>query len=424
MSNNDINLYYHTFTSEDSHATLEGTSSQDLLRFSGDHSTVNAYGGDDAIYILGKHALADAGEGDDAVCVFADDATVKTGVGDDFIWVNNYMGAYMLSDPSLVSNSSSLVTRLTLSDLTSSDTLMLQQEGTTGKKRTFSLSEQNNGYVLTDSENNLTLILTNTENVADLVNVPVFDYYSEGDLSDYNYEYYYTTLGEMLSIPNGGVTPPVTSDSKYSYYGSGNISINYESGTAITWNCSFTGIGLSGNDFYMYSGQSSLCIQESKDKLIEIEDSGGQIAGRVYWSSVEGTLDGSLFNDGVEVIVGGDNVSNLIYGGGTSSSLWGGVGGVNDSLIGGTGADTFFYGYGEGNDVIGSTNELDNINLYNITLANIADVRVYDRQVLIKMNDGATLSVFGSANEFALGDGTSWKLINRSTSAGTWIREK
>lgn len=424
MSNNEINFNYHTFTSENTHATLEGTSSQDLLSFSGDYSTAIAYGGNDSIVILGKHALADAGEGDDAVCVFADDATVKTGVGDDFVLVNNYIGAEMLSDPSLVPNSKSLVNKLTLTDLTSSDTLVLQQEGTSGKKRTFSLSEQNNGYVLTDSENNLTLILTNKENASDLVNVPVLDYYSEGDLSDYNYEYYYTTLGEMLSIPNGGVTPPVTSDSKYSYYGSGNISINYESGTAITWNCSFTGIGLSGNDFYMYSGQSSLCIQESKDKLIEIEDSSGQIAGRVYLSSAEGTLDGSLFNDGVEVIVGGDNASNLIYGGGTGSSLWGGAGGVNDSIIGGTGADTFFYGYGEGNDSFGLTDELDTINLYNITLDSISGVWVYDRQVSIKMNDGATLSVFGSANEFALGDGTSWKLINRSTSAGTWIREK
>ena len=93
----------------------------------------------------------------------------------------------------------------------------------------------------------------------------------------------------------------------------------------------------------------------------------------------------------------GNGYDNLIIGSSENSSMWGGNSHeANDTLVGGAGADMFWYGKNEGNDVITGTDENDVINLYNV---NIADVESYDtwnitnNSVSFNLKDGGSLTI-------------------------------
>ena len=403
MSTTDINFNYSTVFSEDPYATLQGGNSFDLLTSYGEYSVSYGYEEMDFIYMFGNHSYADAGSGDDFIFAYSDDDTVVTGTGSDTINTANLAGS-TVSDASLSSDIFH-VSKLTLADLTSEDALILVQEGITGKMRNFSLSEQNNAYVMTDSENNLTLVFTNKENAADLLNARVMDSYYTYDNSNLNYDYYITTVGGLLNIPGYGV-------SDYNYHGYGNVSLsNFENGGSITWNCSFNGIGVNGDEFSLYSSSGSLSIQNSRNKLIKVKTPSGEISGYAYMSSIEGIIDGRQFNDVIEVIVGANDKSNVIYAGGSNSSLWGGAGNTSDTLVGSEFADTFFYGAGDGDDVIQFANGWDSVKFY--TPLDFTAIYMNDDSLVIKTSTG-TLSVknwgTSSVNNFQLADGSTYTL--------------
>lgn len=88
--------------------------------------------------------------------------------------------------------------------------------------------------------------------------------------------------------------------------------------------------------------------------------------------SASWTINGSAYADELR---GQANVlAQTLNGGNGDDSIWGGAGAANiDHLIGGAGADTYYYGIDEGADVInaGTTaatgNALDTVNFYNVT---------------------------------------------------------
>ena len=93
----------------------------------------------------------------------------------------------------------------------------------------------------------------------------------------------------------------------------------------------------------------------------------------------------------------GNGYNNMIVGSSENSSMWGGDSHeANDTLVGGAGADMFWYGKNEGNDVITGVDENDVINLYNV---NIADVESYDtwnitnNSISFNLKDGGSLTV-------------------------------
>ncbi|MBR6268100.1 MAG: hypothetical protein IKR28_07210 [Selenomonadaceae bacterium] len=403
MSTTDVNFNYSMVTSEDPYATLQGGNSFDILTSYGEHSFSYGYEEGDFIYMFGSNSYTDAGPDNDFIVAYSDDDTVVTGTGSDTINTANLAGS-AVPDVSL-SSSIFHVSKLTLADLTSEDALILVQEGITGRRRNFSLSEQDNAYVMTDSENNLTLVFTNKENAADLLNARVMDCYYTFDNDNYNYDYYTTTIGGLLNIP--GSAP-----SDYNYHGYGNVSLsNFEDGGSITWDCSFNGIGVNGDEFSLYSSSGSLSIQNSRNKLVKVKTPHGEISGYAYMSSIEGTIDGRPYNDAVEVIVGADDKSNIIIAGGSGSSLWGGSGNAPDTLVGSESADTFFYGAGDGDDVIQSTNGWDSVKFY--TPLDFTEIYTKDNSLVIRTSTG-TLSVTNwgtsSVNNFQLADGSTYTL--------------
>ena len=111
-----------------------------------------------------------------------------------------------------------------------------------------------------------------------------------------------------------------------------------------------------------------------------------------------------------ELQLAGSTAANKITGGTGSTSLWGGAGAVNDTLVGGTGTNAFYFGMGEGSDIITSSNSTDKVMLYNVATSSIASASVSGGSMNIALTDGSTLKLTNytsnSVNTFVLSDAT------------------
>ena len=90
--------------------------------------------------------------------------------------------------------------------------------------------------------------------------------------------------------------------------------------------------------------------------------------------------------------------------------MWGGNSSSNDTLIGGNGADMFRYGLTDGHDVIQNVTSDDVINLYDVTLEDVASAEVTASAIQITTTTGNSLTVESrnSGAGFRLSDGTTW----------------
>jgi len=118
-------------------------------------------------------------------------------------------------------------------------------------------------------------------------------------------------------------------------------------------------------------------------------------------------------------LAGGTN-SELLTAGTGDASLWGGVRG-NDTLVGGQGANTFFFGKNNGSDTVQNTNESDRVMLYDVALS---DVKSYGENtsgaMVITLNDGSKLTIenYSDNMSYTLTDGT-WTY---SKTSGAWTQ--
>ena len=113
----------------------------------------------------------------------------------------------------------------------------------------------------------------------------------------------------------------------------------------------------------------------------------------------------------------GNNQANVIIGGNGNSSLWGYHGTSDDTLIGGQGAEVFYAGRFEGNDVIYTEQSHDVIFLYDTNLSDITSVSVIDGLISANFNSGNTLRIHNNTevtSVFQLANGERYN-YNRST---------
>ena len=93
----------------------------------------------------------------------------------------------------------------------------------------------------------------------------------------------------------------------------------------------------------------------------------------------------------------GNGYNNSIVGSSENSSMWGGDSHeANDTLIGGAGADWFWYGKNEGNDVISGVDENDVINLYNVNIADVEEYKnwnITNNSISFNLKDGGSLTI-------------------------------
>lgn len=134
--------------------------------------------------------------------------------------------------------------------------------------------------------------------------------------------------------------------------------------------------------------------------------SGLRFDGKYYYNVNE--VDASGFSHNVS-IAGNDNIDDTITAGAGSNSLWGGIGG-NDLINAGSGSNEIFYLPGDGNDTVTGAKAGDTINLFNIDLSEInleESTLNMKKQIVLKMNDGETLTVKGDINNLSFKIGVS-----------------
>ena len=120
------------------------------------------------------------------------------------------------------------------------------------------------------------------------------------------------------------------------------------------------------------------------------------------------------------ILAGTYSNSNTIYGGSGNSSLWGGYNNIDDTLVGGSGSEMFWYGKYEGYDVISNADSSDIVNLYDVSLNDIAVADTFADQIVIRFNTGTALVIKDTENvtpAFQLGGGGRYK-YNRDS--GQW----
>ena len=96
----------------------------------------------------------------------------------------------------------------------------------------------------------------------------------------------------------------------------------------------------------------------------------------------------------------GNGYDNVIIGSSENSSMWGGESHeANDTLVGGAGADMFWYGKNQGNDVITGADENDVVNLYNLRMEDVDDVSTWNitnNSISFNVKEGGTLTIQNS----------------------------
>lgn len=161
---------------------------------------------------------------------------------------------------------------------------------------------------------------------------------------------------------------------------------------------------------YYQGGKESdtLVVAGEEDANIWLDGSTG-----VTYSSIENVTATGSGN----VTLAGGSASEQISAGSGDASLWGGIGG-NDTLTGGSGTNTFFFGKNNGSDVVTSTSETDRVMLYDVALSDVKSFGETNGAMVIALNDGSKLTVnsVASGTTFQTTDG-AWSY---DTTTQTW----
>lgn len=172
-------------------------------------------------------------------------------------------------------------------------------------------------------------------------------------------------------------------------------------------------VGVKGqaNSFTYDSEVTAYMGQNSKDTLsisgsdnVELWMDGGS---GVFFNSVDNVDASSATGD---VGLAGTGISESLVGGSGNTSLWGGNGG-NDTLQGGSGATKFYFGKGNGSDVVVTSNTDDMVMAYDISLDDVAGWSSNSSGSLTAtLKDGSKLTVTSNTgvSSYQLNDGSQW----------------
>ena len=170
-----------------------------------------------------------------------------------------------------------------------------------------------------------------------------------------------------------------------------------------------------------YDGYTDCYVGVGNSPTVRVAANMGDVA---IWLSGEDTMylgDVAVINASAATgnnTLAGNDVNNLIVGGVGKNSIWGGEFATDDTLVGGSGQNTFFFQYANGHDVIQGAHDGDVVELVALTLDNISSTAITGNGLSIDLKDGSQLSVEGSANvEYRLSDGTKFTADH---SAGEW----
>lgn len=218
------------------------------------------------------------------------------------------------------------------------------------------------------------------------------------------------TTDELLSVSMD------TGSAKTYFYMGGYQTISNYAGEPIFLGEFPTGLNFSGNTFDFYSATGALTITNARDKVIDLRDGNGNDFAKACASTTPCTMDGRTLN-GFSCLVGSDAGSNTILAGNTGSYLWGNTGNAFDLLIGGASYDTFFVGKYDGNDAIQNASSADSVNLYDVTLDDIALTTEDSGTVGIAFKSGNVITIQSTDDLSAkinLADGSAYRYNHES----------
>ena len=165
-------------------------------------------------------------------------------------------------------------------------------------------------------------------------------------------------------------------------------------------------------NFYSFAGDSGT--------LASFGDSWGNGVGIYLNEDTMRAKNLGVFGGGNYVLFG-NSLDNYIQDSYGSSQIWGGWG--NDILSGGGGADRFFFGWSNGNDVILDLSDDDVIDLYSVNSweVNLDTALEFDgwNTITLRLNDGSTLEMHSSSggvpfSNYKFADGVSYSYYGKS----------
>ena len=170
-------------------------------------------------------------------------------------------------------------------------------------------------------------------------------------------------------------------------------------------------VGTSGSNTWTYDEGVTYYMGGTKNTLNVSDDANIWLDGSNGKAFQNVTTVNAASSSGTVILAGTAANETLIAGTG-DSSLWGGAG--NDVLQGNnTGSTTFYFGNGNGKDVITASNSDDKVVLYNANLTDVKSADVTKSGAMeIQLKDGSSLTVNGissGASTFQLADGSTWK---------------
>lgn len=158
---------------------------------------------------------------------------------------------------------------------------------------------------------------------------------------------------------------------------------------------------------------NTLKVADDRKNMIWLDGSYGQN----YYEITN--IDASE-STGDNQLAGANNANVNIVGGSGASSLWGGNGRYsNDTLTGGTGSETFFFGQYEGHDIIIGATENDTVRLFNISFDDLASTDTVKGGMTLNFNNGDySLTLQDSKNmpTFSFANGG-----NKTYEKGSWV---
>ena len=361
---------FATFNNTADNQVINGTDENDVITNSGNNVTIISGAGDDAVYNNGGAAVyISLGDGDDYLEASGANSTITGDAGNDKIWLGtdsaNTQIIYNYGDGSDA-----------IYYFTADDKLYINSSSSFYKSWT-------GDDIYLSFDNRQTVSLKSADSA----------------VSDANF----------LVVGSGG-------SSGYTYNG-GNMVISDYASEKINYATDFKSFGFNDTDFILSSSTGNLTIQNARGKVIDVAVGGNTIA-YAFMANGEGKIDGGGIST-LEVIIGANHLSNELIAGSGGSSLWGGAGGY-DTLTGGDGSDTFFFGKNDGVDVINNSYQNDTIFLYDVNLSDIVAVSYGTNQINLNLTSGANLQVNGLENisaAFQLADGSKYKC---DTNTQTW----
>ena len=329
-----FNSYYNT----SSWSLVSGTSANDSFYNSGGYATVDCGDGSDSVVNRGSNVSISGGAGNDVFDMdpyyvgIVDNVTLTGGAGNDtFVF-----------DPYYANTISAVIT-----DFTSDDIFVFDSDFNSGGT-TLSYTTENGNVVLRNSDSSTSFIVTlqGVSNISQIANAKYYRYTGWGGSPQTLYDS--TTFGEYFGVPSSVYVSNSTSntvingsdsdDSIMNY--AGNVTINTGAGNdtidneAIIYNVSVNG-GADNDSIRNFARQSTILGGDGNDTIHS-------------WGATSSKIDGGAGND-------------KILNGWCSDDD---VGGINSTLIGGAGDDSFanWSNYvtisgGSGNDTINNDSD-------------------------------------------------------------------